>query len=174
MIASLEEYYEAYMEEDNEDYYEKQHPNYVHLPYFVYINSRYDRKQGCVWHFFLDIENKKMHVEPDYLVPSFFVIINNDSFNSLSPDLQKVIEDSIEWGAADAVKTMADTQQSAIDFTNSVGGHEFIDMSADELQRWYDLIGPVQDKWAKELDAQGLPGTEMKEFIRERLAAYTK
>ena len=46
---------------------------------------------------------------------------------------------------------------------------ELIDLSEQERARWIELARPLEDSWAKEIDARGLPGTKMVEEARRML-----
>jgi TRAP-type C4-dicarboxylate transport system substrate-binding protein len=107
--------------------------------------------------------------------PLFWAAMNKDAYNRLSPELRKVIDNSIEWGISDGIRTAASMHDAGITYAKSLNkGYEFITLTPQELQRWRDLLKPVQDRWASNLDAKGLPGTAMMQFQRERLKSYTK
>lgn len=106
-------------------------------------------------------------------MPMLFAAMGKGSYNRLPSNFQKVIDDSIEWGTKDAAKSLAGMEDRGVAYAKTKG-HEFITLSPQELPRWRDLLMPVQQKWAQELDAKGLPGTKTLEFVRERFEFYCK
>lgn len=106
---------------------------------------------------------------------SGFLAMNWDKYNSLPPDLRKVIDDSIPWTRQAMQKRMDDQPQVGIDFAKGLNrGYQFYDPTPEELAQWIDPIKPLLQKWAASVDAKGLPGTELYNFVRERLNAYSK
>jgi TRAP-type C4-dicarboxylate transport system substrate-binding protein len=107
--------------------------------------------------------------------PSFFVCMNWDKYNSLPADLQKVIDDSMPWARQKIQKVMDEQVQIGIDFAEGLGkGYKFYDPTPEELAQWVDPIQPLLQKWAASVDAKGLPGTALYNFVRERVKVYTK
>ena len=102
---------------------------------------------------------------------TIFLAMNLDVWNNLSPDFQKIIDDSREWGLQDYIQTKHGTEEKATEYLLSCG-LEFIDLPADEYFKWNDLVRPVYDQIATDLDALGYPGTEMVDFALERSAYY--
>ena len=41
------------------------------------------------------------------------------------------------------------------------GGVKINRLSADEKARWDQALAPLMDKWAKDMEAKGLPGTRV-------------
>ncbi|MBP1707107.1 MAG: family 7 extracellular solute-binding protein [Chloroflexi bacterium] len=105
--------------------------------------------------------------------PHNFVAMNLNSYNKLPPDLQKVIDGAMDWGRKDMNQVYFDQEQEGLGFAASLGV-KLVDFTAEEKAKWYAAIAPLQDKTAADLDAKGLPGTQFKEFVRERIAYYTK
>lgn len=108
-------------------------------------------------------------------VPTFWAAMSKNSYNRLPRDLQKVIDDSIGWGTNDGLEMFGALHDAGFAYAKSLKkGYEFITLTPQELQRWRELLTPLQQKWAQGLDAKGLPGTKMMEFQQERLKFYTK
>jgi TRAP-type C4-dicarboxylate transport system substrate-binding protein len=108
-----------------------------------------------------------------YAPPDWFTVMNKDSYSKLAPELQKVIDNSMEWGKRDVIKAFDDADADGIEYAKKLG-MEFITLSPQERTRWMSIIGPVQDKQAAEYDVKGYPDTEILKFIRDRIAAYVK
>jgi TRAP-type transport system periplasmic protein len=107
--------------------------------------------------------------------PTGFLAMNWDKYNSLPADLRKVIDDSIPWTRENIQKRMDAQPQVGVDFAKGLNkGYQFYDPTPEELAQWIDPIKPLLAKWAASVDAKGLPGTELYNFVRERVAAYSK
>ena len=102
-----------------------------------------------------------------------FMVMNIDKYNSLSPELAQVIDNSLEWAKQDCLNMWKETDTLGRDYANSKG-HQFISLSSVEKAKWLIQIRLTQDEIAKEIDAKGYPGTKMLQFIRDRIAQYAK
>ena len=101
------------------------------------------------------------------------VFMNKDSFNSLPADLQKVIENSCEWGKEDMIRYWSAGYENAKKYCQSEG-IELISLSPEERTQFNTIIERNRDKVGADLDAKGYPGTEIVRFIRERAAHYAR
>jgi TRAP-type C4-dicarboxylate transport system substrate-binding protein len=107
--------------------------------------------------------------------PSFFVCMNWDRYNSLPEDLKKVIDDSIPWARQNMESTLEGQVIMGEEFAKSLGkGHQFHNPTPEELAMWLNPIKPALERWATSVDAKGLPGTALYNFVWERVKAYTK
>jgi TRAP-type C4-dicarboxylate transport system substrate-binding protein len=94
------------------------------------------------------------------------IVINKDKWNSLPPDVQKMFEDnsgvkySAQAGvAADALNITR--RQQLVDYDKQIGNPGIYTLPEAELARWKAVGKTVQDKWAAECEALGLPGKAM-------------
>jgi len=107
--------------------------------------------------------------------PHYFLCMNWNKYNSLPPDLQKVIDDSIPWARENCQGVMDRQEPAGVEFAKSLGkGYQFYDPTPEEFAQWVDPIQPLMEKWAASVDAKGLPGTQLYNFVRERVKAYSK
>lgn len=102
-----------------------------------------------------------------------FLIMNMDAWNDLSPEMQKVIDDTSAWGRQDMIDTKSKSVKEAVEYLTS-HGVEFITLSPEEHARWDAAIKPVFNKMADDLNAKGFPGTELINFAIERAKFYSK
>jgi TRAP-type C4-dicarboxylate transport system substrate-binding protein len=100
-----------------------------------------------------------------------FLIMNMDSWNKLSPELQKVIDDSREWAAQDTIDMWTQVETETVQYARD-SGIEFIDLPDDEYAKWNAAAMPVYDQMAADMDAAGYPGTEIVKFCLERSDYY--
>jgi TRAP-type C4-dicarboxylate transport system substrate-binding protein len=96
----------------------------------------------------------------------FYVIMNQKSWDSQTPDVQKVLTDlSGDWAvdftgkAWDKFDTEAETEVKA------KHGVEYITLSAKEMARWKKLLVPIKNEYAAELEAKKLPGLPGKKVL---------
>jgi TRAP-type C4-dicarboxylate transport system substrate-binding protein len=105
--------------------------------------------------------------------PAIATCMNQDSWNSLTPDIQKVFEDSIPWVNAEMDKILLQVDQEAIDWAKTQG-HEFIELSPEDLNRLYSIMEEIALGKAVELNTKGLPGTAIFEKARLLIENYSK
>lgn len=97
--------------------------------------------------------------------------INEDSFSKLPRELQSVVEKSTEMGRANEIKCWSDLAEDSMKYLKSAG-IEFVQLSPQEKMELDNITEGVRDKIGRDLDAKGLPGTELIQFIRERVRFY--
>ena len=100
-------------------------------------------------------------------------IMNLKTWNSLPPDIQKVFEDNVDWWGYEMQKILEDADEDGIRFAKSQGA-EFIELSNADLKAYYDLLEVVAKKEAADLDAKGLPGTEIFQETRRLINLYSR
>jgi len=115
----------------------------------------------------------------DYLTPQLglndpihYIIMNLEVFNSLPEDLQTILEET-------AYKFWHETGIEAIDNANKEAfdygleeGIEVIHLPDADRATFLERVSTLQEERAKELDAQGLPGTEALKIFREATEKY--
>lgn len=99
-----------------------------------------------------------------YQSSNWFLVMNLKSWNKLSPDLQKVIDDSLEWGRNESIKAFDAADASAVEYGKKQG-MEFIKLSAAEEAKWFEIVDTNNRKHAAVLDAKGYPATKVLEFV---------
>ena len=92
------------------------------------------------------------------------VLVNLKTWNSLSPEDQKIIQDAYKWYQVEVAK--ADLGMiEAFKGEALANGHEFIDLTPAEMQQWQDEIGSViHAKWVEDMDAVG-KGDDAREIL---------
>lgn len=104
----------------------------------------------------------------------FVLAMNKDRFESLDPELQKVLEDNS--GLAFSILaggTMADadgpSRQAAVD-----AGNNIVTVSGDDVQAWRDASQPVYDEWLADMTGRGIDGQALIDEARSLMDAYTE
>ncbi|MBA7700402.1 hypothetical protein ES703_109116 [subsurface metagenome] len=100
--------------------------------------------------------------------------MNWDTWNSLPPDIQKVLEEeSVPFVMDTNDKFSGEDSTRALQETVDNFGLEVIEPSTEELARWVALQKPVQqDAWVAEMEAKGLPGEKLIEEANRLYAKY--
>ena len=102
-----------------------------------------------------------------------FAIMNKDSYAKLSPDLQKVIDNSLAWGKQLQLDTWASNQANAEKWFTDQGG-QFVTLSTDEEAKFAAIYNKAEADAAVALDAKGMPASAMVKYIQERIQFYLK
>ena len=108
-----------------------------------------------------------------FSAPGVYVVMNQKTYENLSPNFQKAIDDSLKWGKSDWQQMWIDEDKVAEEFAKSMG-HEFITLDPAEGNRLETIKRQANDGFAVKVDGKGLPGTQLLKFIRERIAYYGK
>ncbi|MBN1368186.1 MAG: TRAP transporter substrate-binding protein DctP [Dehalococcoidales bacterium] len=98
-----------------------------------------------------------------------FISMNEEVWNSLPPDIQKVFMDNWEPTVKEFIDSQLADEQQAIDVYEKAGDL-VVTATAEEYKLWTNPLLPFLDKWAEAVDAKGLPGTAMLEEAQRILA----
>lgn len=89
-----------------------------------------------------------------------FLIMNMNSWNKLSPDQQKIIDDSLAEARESAIAAWAESEELARSYSEE-NGIEVIELAPEEMAKWNEAIRPVFDKMAADMDKAGYPGSDI-------------
>ena len=103
----------------------------------------------------------------------FFVAINKGKWNSLAPDVRKIIEQVNEEWIVKTGQAWDEIDKSGYDFYQKQGG-KITTLSAAEDARWVKAIQPLFDEYVKEKTAKGLPAQDALKFCQDRLKQLQK
>ena len=92
-------------------------------------------------------------------------------WNSLPPDIQKVLENNMKFYSDENLRFIAEARDDALGVAKKVGT-EIIELPKDEIKKIDDAVYKESLKKATELDAKGLPGTPMLNEIRRLIKEY--
>ncbi len=102
-----------------------------------------------------------------------FVVMNKDKWNSLPPDVQKIIEQVNEEYIEKQGKTWDEIEKAGRDFTIS-RGNKIISLLREEDLRWRKAVKPILDEYVKNTENKGLPGDVVLKFYLETISQYEK
>lgn len=97
-------------------------------------------------------------------------LMNLDSWNALPEDLQKLIDDHASMIEEEQMAAFIKTTDEAFKWAQETYGVERVDLTDEEEAVFLETVRKANLEKAKELDAKGLPGTE----IVESLAKWTE
>jgi TRAP-type C4-dicarboxylate transport system substrate-binding protein len=104
----------------------------------------------------------KHHTLIGLATAEFYCVMNKKKWDSLPPDIQKIIQGmSGRWASNFAGNAWDKDEARAIEAIKKEGGHEFITVSAQERERWRKTVQPVWDEVVKAQEAKGLPGKQV-------------
>ncbi len=101
-----------------------------------------------------------------------YVVMNKDTWNSLPPDIQKIIEQVSEEWIAKKAKVWDDIDKEGLKFAQTQKGHIVVQVSAEEQAKAAEKMKPILDEYVKGAKAKGLPGDEALKFCLDWLKAH--
>jgi TRAP-type C4-dicarboxylate transport system substrate-binding protein len=104
---------------------------------------------------------------------AIFVTMNLAKWNSLQPDIQKILtEVSKDWVEYTG-KEMNRSEMEGYEFGKKAG-HSFIYPSTEEKARWIRAVKPLRDDYVKAMEAKGLQGKEALDYREYLIEKYSK
>jgi len=98
----------------------------------------------------------------------FYVIMNQKSWDSQTPEVQKVLTDlSGEWAVDFTGKAWDKFDTEAEAEVKAKHGVEYITLSTAEMARWKSLLVPIKNEYAAELEAKKLPGKKVLDVLNK-------
>ncbi len=105
----------------------------------------------------------------------FFITMNIDKWNSLSPEIQKAIEGVNEEYHSEIAMGLWDKQnEAALKWAVEEMGMEVIELSEDEMALWISKVEPIQMEYVEEMDGKGLNGQEILDTVKKLADEYNK
>jgi TRAP-type C4-dicarboxylate transport system substrate-binding protein len=95
-----------------------------------------------------------------------FFGMNKNKWNSLAPDIQKIITQVSEEYAGKFAKLWDSMDQEGIK-ESAAKKHTTISLSKEEEERWSQRIQPLYEEFVKEKTAKGLPAAEAIKFCQD-------
>jgi len=102
---------------------------------------------------------------------SFFVVMNKDKWKSLTPNVQKTIEEiNAEWVVKHG-EAWDNSDMIGLKYLLEQGG-QIIGQDSKESARWKAAVAPISDQYIGELNKKGLNGKAIIDFIVTALKKY--
>jgi TRAP-type C4-dicarboxylate transport system substrate-binding protein len=103
----------------------------------------------------------------------FFVAMNLSKWNSLPPDLQKIITDVSKKYEDITAKAWGDSDESGRQFALKLG-HEFLKLSDEESAKFKAAMKPVFEEYIKQATEKGVDGQAIFKAAQEMVEKYNK
>lgn len=105
----------------------------------------------------------------------FFMTFNLDTWNSLSPKLQKAISEANERIFEEVALGLWDDQNdTALNWAINEKGMQKIELSPSETRRWIDQVVSIQNEYIEKMNAMGLDGKEILNTVKELADKYNQ
>lgn len=112
------------------------------------------------------------HAVVNLYVAPLITIMNQRKYDSLPPDLRKVIDDlSGAWGAEFNGAVWDRNEEDGIAAARQAGATIY-PVPPEERQRWAAKLKPVEEGWIKSMEGKGLPGQQLLSNLREAIKRY--
>jgi TRAP-type C4-dicarboxylate transport system substrate-binding protein len=104
-----------------------------------------------------------------------YTVMNLKKWNSLPPDVQKAIE-KVNEGFNVKAGQIWDSQMKAngIDYGVDEHGMQIVRLSEADNKKAMQLMQPLLEDYIARMQAKGLPGKEIVDFVKENAAKYSK
>lgn len=109
--------------------------------------------------------------ECDCYVAAQYLVMNLDSWNSLTPDTQALMQEMGREYSLLAAEVYDDLYDRVSQIAEDEGIVKYV-LPEDELARWQELGQEVTDAWIAEREAEGAPAQQMFDRMQEIKAEY--
>ena len=103
---------------------------------------------------------------------TFFVVMNKDKWNSISPAGQKAIEAINQEWTEKTAKAWDEIDEEAKKYEKSIG-RETITLSPEESTRWKKAVAPIMQDYVAGSKAKGFDGQKALDITLEALKKYS-
>jgi TRAP-type C4-dicarboxylate transport system substrate-binding protein len=103
----------------------------------------------------------------------FAIVMNKDKWNSLPPDIQKII-DTMSTEYIEKYAAMWDDIEISGKAYLVKRGNKINTLSNEEQAKWVEKAQPIFDDYVKRMKEKGLPGDDALKFARDFLKPYRK
>ena len=103
----------------------------------------------------------------------FFVVMNKEKWNSIPPDIQKIIDQVNQEWIVKQGSNWDEIDKGGREFTLG-RGNKIIPLAQDEDWKWAKAVKPLYDEYVKDMKTKGLPGEEALKFCLERIYQLQK
>lgn len=103
-----------------------------------------------------------------------FMAMNKKKYNSLPPDLQKVIDDFSGLHIGELQAKAWDNRVNDVFDIMKKNGTQVIVPTPAEVQLWREAAKPVADWWISDMKSKGLPGQEIYDMAVELAKKYNR
>jgi TRAP-type C4-dicarboxylate transport system substrate-binding protein len=116
----------------------------------------------------------KHHTIGNLYVMSMSLVMNQKAWEGLSPDIQKIMEESSGPHMSEMAGASYDTYDLKGIEAGKKAGATFHTLPAEEKKRWVDRSRSVTEKWIADTETKKLPGKKIYEEMQQLLTKYSK
>ena len=127
----------------------------------------------CVLYTHKQFEVTKCHLQIDLAATGFSTLMNKEKWDTLPPDIQKIIKQEAEMPALAIPAEMRRRDDLGRNKCKELG-HSIIQPTAEEQQQWNAALKPMWDEWVKEQEAKGLPGRQVLDTTLELIRSNSQ
>lgn len=117
-------------------------------------------------------EVTKYHTSNDFTTISFFHVMNKKKWDSLPSDIQKIIDEISGMTGAILASKPWDVAAANDKIATKKQGHSLYTMPSEEVEKWREIVKPLWDEWAEDMESKGLPGREILEDTLKLIKEY--
>ena len=99
---------------------------------------------------------------------SFYVVMNKEKWASIPEDLQTIIRQINQEWIIKHGEAWDQSDRIGLEYFKSLG-HEVIELSNDESNKWKVTIAPVIDDYITKMNKNGFDGTKIVEYVKNSL-----
>ena len=123
-------------------------------------------------------EVSKFHTEiepsrPSMFTAGFVFAMNQAKYDSLPPDLKRIIDKHSGAGLSRTIGRYWDEATAVGRKAAQDRGNTFIKVSPAETDRWIQVSAPLYDEWVGDMDKKGLPGKQMLQDAQDLIKKYS-
>jgi len=112
--------------------------------------------------------------DANLFVVSFAVVMNQDKWNTLPPDVKKVMDELRREQTVWTGKYVDDHVKEALVWSKQKYNHQVIQLPATEKAEITKLLTPIVNSYIQRVTAQGIPGNEIMNDINKFKNKYEK
>ncbi|MFP4428199.1 MAG: TRAP transporter substrate-binding protein [Desulfovermiculus sp.] len=105
---------------------------------------------------------------------AFMQIMNRDTWESLPPDLQEIVQEVSDEYALKYGKLRTEHTFKGLEYGIEEHDIEEIELDAQEKEVWLERIQPIVQEWIEKREKDDLPAKETVEIIKELDAEYSE
>jgi TRAP-type C4-dicarboxylate transport system substrate-binding protein len=111
---------------------------------------------------------------PTLYTATFVLAMNKAKYDSMPPDLKKILDANSGQVIAAKAGEMWDTQAQVVEALVRKRGNTITEIAPDEVARWRKATDPVVEAWIKQVKERGLDGGKLIEIARALVSKYDK
>lgn len=113
----------------------------------------------------------RYHTNADFGMNTMFLMMNQEKWNSLPQDAQKIMNDLSPALEQESMKYMMVSEDAALKYV-AENKHEVVRFTRDRQQKWIGAAKPVHEKWIENTEAKKLPARAVYERVQHLIKEY--